>query len=148
MTKLGAAAEHGYYLLHTDGGIKRRLPEAPLTEAAIGVLLRTRHLVHVAHRSRAIGPATHNEAEYRALIAGLKLARRLGIENIRVYTDSETVVDQLNGVRRVREPRLREPRKRAICLGAEFKTFRISWVPRELNVEAHLLVQDALAKVP
>lgn len=79
-----AAMKPGYYLLNTDGGNKRRLPGDPLSHAAIGALLRTRRLVPVAQISKAIGPATHNVAEYRALIEGLMLARAHGIEHIRV----------------------------------------------------------------
>jgi ribonuclease HI len=65
-----------------------------LGRAAIAALLRTRRLVTVAQISKAIGPATHNVAEYRALIEGLKLARDYGVQRIRVYMDSELVVDQ------------------------------------------------------
>jgi ribonuclease HI len=102
----------------------------------------------VAQISKAIGPATHNVAEYRALIEGLMLARAHGIEHIRVYTDSELVVDQVNGVSAVKQPHLRELHERACGLRAGFKTFRIDWVPREWNVEADQLVRDALAVVP
>ena len=55
-------------------------PGEPLGRAAIGALLRTRRLVTVDQISKAIGPATHNVAEYQALIEGLKLARDHGIE--------------------------------------------------------------------
>ena len=63
MTKL-RAAKYRYYLLHTDAGIRRRLPGEPPTEAAIGVLLRTRHLVQVGshlegHRPRERSGASH-----------------------------------------------------------------------------------------
>ena len=138
----------GYYLLNTDGGNLRRLPGAPLSHAAIGALLRTRRLVHIDHISKAIGPATHNVAEYEALIAGLKLARTHGIEHIRVYTDSELVVDQMNGFSAVKQAHLRELHECACTLRARFKTFRIGWVPREWNREADQLVRDALALVP
>ena len=113
--------------------------------AAIGALLRTRRLTTVAEISEAIGPATHNVAEYRALIAGLKLARDRGIERIRVYMDSELVVDQMNGVSAVRQPHLRELHEVAQELVAQFASIRISWVPRELNVEADRLVKEALS---
>jgi len=143
-----AALERGYYLLNTDGGNLRRLPGEPFSDAAIGALLRTRRLVHVAQISKAIGPATHNVAEYRALIEGLMLARTHGIEHIRVYTDSELVVDQVNGGSAVREAHLRELLEVASDLRAGFKSFRISWVPREWNAEADQLVRDALAVMP
>ncbi len=107
-------------------------------------LLRTPRLVTVAQISKAIGPATHNVAEYRALIEGLKLARDYGIQRIRVYMDSELVVDQVNGVSAVRQAHLKELYEEARSLVAQFKSFRISWVPRELNAEADRLVNDAL----
>ena len=59
-----AGLKRGYYLLNTDGGNSGD----PLGRAAIGVLLRTRRLVTVAQISKEIGPATHNVAEYEALI--------------------------------------------------------------------------------
>ena len=64
-------ADHKCYLLNADGGNSGN----PLGRAAIGALLRTRRLVTVAQMSKAIGPATHNVAEYQALIEGLELAR-------------------------------------------------------------------------
>lgn len=139
-----AGPNHAYYLLNTDGGNVRRRPGEPLSHAAIGALLRTRRLVMVDQISKAIGPATHNVAEYRALIEGLMLARAHGIERIRVYTDSELVADQVNGVSAVRQAHLHELHEVASGLRAGFKSFRISWVPREWNAEADQLVRDAL----
>jgi ribonuclease HI len=133
-------ADQKCYLLNTDGGNSGN----PLGRAAIGALLRTRRLVTVAQISKEIGPATHNVAEYQALIEGLKLARAYGIQRIRVYMDSELVVDQVNGVAAVRQAHLSELHKEARGLVAQFKSIRISWVPRELNAEADRLVNDAL----
>ena len=135
-----AGLKRGYYLLNTDGGNSGD----PLGRAAIGALLRTRRLVTVAQISRPIGPATHNVAEYRALIEGLKLARDHGIQRIRVFMDSELVVDQVNGVSAVRQARLTELHEVASGLRAQFQSIRISWVPREMNAEADRLVRDAL----
>ena len=99
-----AGVKRGYYLLNADGGNRGD----PLGRAAIGALLRTRRLDTVAQISKAIGPATHNVAEYQALIEGLKLARGYGVQQIRVYMDSEIVVDQVNGVSAVRQAHLSE----------------------------------------
>jgi ribonuclease HI len=130
----------GYYLLNTDGGNSGN----PLGRAAIGALLRTRRLVTVDQISKEIGPATHNVAEYRALIEGLELARRHGVQRLRVYMDSELVVDQVTGASAVKHERLKELHKDASTLAALFKSIRISWVPREMNAEADQLVRDAL----
>jgi ribonuclease HI len=136
--------KHAYYLLNTDGGNLRRRPGEPLSHAAIGALLRTRRLVTVDQISKPIGPATHNVAEYKALIEGLMLARAHGIERIRVYTDSELVVDQMNGASAVKQAHLHKLHEVANGLRAGFRSFRISWVPREWNAEADQLVRDAL----
>jgi ribonuclease HI len=135
-----AGVKRGYYLLNTDGGNRGDR----LGRAAIGALLRTRRLVTVAQISKEIGPATHNVAEYRGLIEGLKLARECGIQQIRVYMDSEIVVDQVNGASAVRQAHLSELHSEVKRLVEQFRSFRISWVPRELNVEADRLVNEAL----
>jgi len=96
--------------------------------------------------SRAIGLATHNEAEYQALIEGLELAHDHGIQRIRVYMDSELVVDQVNGVSAVRKEHLRELHEVASSRVALLKSIRISWVPRVWNAEADRLVRDALGR--
>ena len=106
MTEPKAGLDRGYYLLNADGGMAsghgRRRSGDPLGDAAIGALLRTPGLVVVDRISQVIGPATHNEAEYQALIEGLKLARDHGIQRIRVYMDSELVVEQVNDVSAVK----------------------------------------------
>ena len=134
-----ADLKRGYYLLNTDAGNRGD----PSGRAAIGALLRTPGLVTVDEISRTIDPATHNVAEYRALIEGLKLARAHGVDRIRVYLDSELVVDQVNGVSAVREPHLVDLHKAAMDLVALFDSIRISWVPREMNAEADRLVNEA-----
>ena len=83
-------------------------------------------------------------AEYQALIEGLKLAHDYGIQRLRVYMDSELVVEQINGASAVRKAHLRELHEVASGLVARFKSIRISWVPREMNAEADRLVRDAL----
>ena len=39
--------------------------------------------------------ASNNEAEYKALIAGLNLAQELNIKNLKVYNDSMVIVNKL-----------------------------------------------------
>ncbi len=140
MTEQRADLELGYYLLNADGGNSGDR----LGRAAIGALLRTPRLVPLDQISKAIGPATHNVAEYRALIEGLKLAHDYGIPRIRVYMDSELVVEQVNGRSAVKNADLRELHEEARILKARFVSFRISWVPREMNDAADQLVNDAL----
>jgi ribonuclease HI len=145
MPESKAGEQSGYFLLNTDGGVVGwRRSGDPLSSAAIGLLLRTRRLRTVDQRSKAIGPASHNEAEYRALIAGLELAHAHRVRHLRVYMDSELVVDQMNDRCAVRKAELRKLNEVARNLAALFASIRISWVPREMNAEADQLVRDAL----
>ncbi|GKG38801.1 reverse transcriptase domain-containing protein, partial [Tanacetum coccineum] len=41
--------------------------------------------------------ATNNEAEYEALIAGLRIAEQMGVENLQANVDSRLVANQVNG---------------------------------------------------
>jgi ribonuclease HI len=94
--------------------------------------------------SKRIGPAINTVAEYRALIEGLKLARSRGIQRIRVFLDSELVVDQVNGRARVGKEHIRPLHTEACSLRQEFPNIRISWVPRKWNAEADALATKAL----
>ena len=78
------------------------------------------------------------------MIEGLKLARRHGIERIRVYMDSELVVEQMNDRAGVKKAQLVKRHKEAKALEAEFKSIRFSWFPREMNREADELAREAL----
>jgi ribonuclease HI len=82
----------------------------------IGVVLRDPDGHLIAEISQRIGPAINTVAEYRALIEGLRLARGRKIQRIRVFLDSELVVEQVNGRAKVGKEHS-EPciRKRAPC---------------------------------
>ena len=42
-------------------------------------------------------PITNNEAEYEALLTGLRIARALGAENIMLKSNSQLVIGQVRG---------------------------------------------------
>lgn len=113
-------------------------------EGAIGVVLMDPDGRLVAEISESIGSATNNIAEYRALIEGLKLARSRGIQRIRVFLDSELVVEQVNGRAKVGKEHIRPLHAEACSLLEEFPSIRISWIPRKWNTEADALATKAL----
>jgi ribonuclease HI len=130
------------YLLNADGS-DTGTADNP-AQGAIGVILRNADGHVIAEISKRIGPAINTVAEYRALIEGLKLARSRGIQRIRVFLDSELVVDQLNGRAKVRKEHIRPLHTEACSLFGEFPNIRISWVPRKWNAEAGALATKAL----
>jgi probable phosphoglycerate mutase len=98
----------------------------------------------LAERAEAIGVATNNEAEYRALIAGLEAAHELGAERVSVRMDSKLVVEQAKGTWKINKPALRELHERARTIGRSFAEIGFEWVPRAENARADRLANEAL----
>ena len=61
----------------------------------------------LGQHAECIGRATNNEAEYRALILGLRAAGRLGTGHLTWISDSEVTVFQMQGKYRVSKKHLR-----------------------------------------
>jgi len=75
--------------------------------AAIGATVKDEQGRLVASISQAIGRTTNNQAEYRAVIAALEEAVRLGASKANIYLDSELIVRQINGKYRVKKAALK-----------------------------------------
>jgi ribonuclease HI len=108
-------------MLFTDAGARGNPGPAAI---AYRVLDADGNLLE-AH-AELIGTRTCNEAEYDALIAGLRACARLGIAVVRIVSDSELMVRQLNGEYRVKSsalaPRFKEVRN---LLREEFAYARV-----------------------
>ena len=91
-----------------------------------------------------LGRATNNMAEYKALILALRRAGELGTDVLRIFSDSELLVQQINGRYRVRAPHLQELCQEAIRLMRNFGEVRISHIPREENAEADEQANQAI----
>lgn len=86
--------------------------------------------------SMAFGHGTNNQAEYRALILGLRHALAAGVEDVVVKGDSELVLRQLKGEYKVRKEELKPLHAEASKLLRQFASFRLVWVPRAENAVA------------
>ncbi|XP_064940576.1 uncharacterized protein LOC135594082 [Musa acuminata AAA Group] len=86
--------------------------------------------------------ATNNEAEYEALLAGLRLALEMQVNAIHVLTDSRLVAEQINGGYEARKPTMAKYLAEVKSLTSDFSHFTISRVPRSQNERA-----DELAKL-
>ena len=91
-----------------------------------------------------LGEATNNEAEYRALILGVRQGRCLGFSELKIYSDSELLVRQMRGEYRVKNPRLQELYFQAVKDLGAFRKVSFSHVPREENREADRLANLAI----
>ncbi|MEX0972701.1 MAG: ribonuclease HI family protein [Solirubrobacterales bacterium] len=137
----------GYYLLFIDGG--KRANEQGQAESAIGVILQEPDCGAVLARvAEKVGPVgSPHEAEYRALIRGLKLAAEKQLPYIAAFSDSANVVNQITGRwnKGERATELYEEVQEAL---KPFKAWQLSWVPREMNIDADRLVDQAFKGEP
>jgi ribonuclease H / adenosylcobalamin/alpha-ribazole phosphatase len=125
--------------LSTDGGARGN--PGP---AAYGYVLESEDGSVLAAHGEAIGTATNNVAEYRALIAGLEKAVELGVDELEVISDSELLVKQMRGEYKVKNEALRELSLDAAALARRLKSVTYKAVRREHNELADRLVNEAL----
>ncbi|MBC8344939.1 MAG: ribonuclease HI family protein [Candidatus Marinimicrobia bacterium] len=91
--------------------------------------------------SEYLHDATNNEAEYSALITGLKCLIQLKLFNANIFSDSELVVKQIKGEYKVRNPRMQALYQKAMDQFRHMDAWTFSHVLREKNDAA-----DQLAK--
>ena len=112
--------------------------------AGIGVVINLNDGCPACRLSEYIGIATNNVAEYTAFIRALEEARSLGIKRVKVFLDSELVVKQINGLYKVKNINLMPLWIMAKKLLAEFDSFSVVHVKREMNKEADALATKAV----
>lgn len=115
-------------------------------KAAAGIWITNGEGKKISEVSRYLGHKTNNEAEYWALLLGLKEARRLGGETLQIFTDSELVERQIKGVYRVKDLNLKALHKAVIESLKTFSSFEIESIPREENKEADRLANQAIQR--
>jgi ribonuclease HI len=87
----------------------------------------------------ALGRATNNVAEYRALLMALTRAKELGAEEVELFSDSLLLVEQINGRYRVKADHLKPMVSEALHRARAFRHFKITHVRRERNRNADRL---------
>lgn len=112
--------------------------------SAIGVAIEDEKGGPQVRISSYIGETTNNQAEYAALITGLREATRLKAEHVDIKTDSELMVRQVQGSYRVRNANLRPLFDEVKQRLASFRSFTISHIPRSQNGTADALANQAL----
>ena len=91
-----------------------------------------------------LGRASNNVAEYQALLHALRWARARGARRVRVYSDSELIVRQVNGQYRVKHPDMVPLHREATALLRGFEEARVEHVRREQNKDADRLANKAV----
>src|SRR5581483_6175067 len=79
----------------------------------------------IAENAECLGRTTNNVAEYTALVRALTRAAEMGLRRLLIYSDSELLVKQMNGVYRVKNADLREFYEEARSLSRKFEQVTI-----------------------
>jgi probable phosphoglycerate mutase len=134
-----AAPPAGVHVANIDGASRGN--PGP---ASYAVVLRDPGGKIVLELAKNIGRETNNVAEYYALLAALDYATSHGIRALRIRSDSELLVRQMQGRYKVKSADLKPLHERASKLARQLEYFAIEHVPREMNREADSLANIAL----
>jgi ribonuclease HI len=113
-------------------------------DAAFGVFVASADGTPVAELYGYLGRATNNVAEYQALLHALRYALAKGVKRLRVFSDSELVVKQIDGRYKVKHPDMIPLHREAATLLRRFDDAKLSHVRREQNKDADRLANRAL----
>jgi ribonuclease HI len=128
-------------VMYTDGGSRNN--PGP---AAVGVFIETLKKQY----GHYIGEKTNNEAEYEAVILGLKKIKQVigkgkaKNTEVEIFLDSEFVAKQMNHEYKVKEPELQQWFLAVWNLMLDFGRVTFKHIPRERNIVADKLVNQAL----
>ena len=115
--------------------------------AAIGAILKDETGNITGRISRSIGVTTNNQAEYQAVIVALEKAISSGATQVVLKSDSELVVNQINGQYKIKNTALRPLYQQVVRLIGSLESFSITYIPREQNNEADGLANKALDSI-
>ncbi|GJX05551.1 reverse transcriptase domain-containing protein [Tanacetum coccineum] len=127
------------WTLYTDGAASSK-------GSGAGLILTGPSGVEYAYALRLTFASTNNEAEYEALLAGLRIAQMMNVLRIEVKVDSKLVASQINGIYEASNDSMIKYLAKAREYISEFKTFSIENIPRGSNQKADVL--SKLATVP
>ena len=96
--------------------------------------------------SEYLHDATNNEAEYNALILGLKYLLEFKFLNSKIFSDSELIVKQVNGEYKVKNDRMKVLHSEVISLLRNFESWRLTHILREKNKVADKLANEGRKK--
>ncbi|GJZ69277.1 reverse transcriptase domain-containing protein, partial [Tanacetum coccineum] len=123
------------WILFTDGS-------SCTDGSGAGLILTNPEGMEFTYALRFRFDATNNEAEYEALIVGLRIAEQMGVKNLQANVDSRLVANQVNGTYVAKEADMVRYLEKVKALTGGFKAFTIKQIPRSENKKA-----DALSKI-
>jgi ribonuclease HI len=129
------------FQIFIDGASRGNPGRAALGIRILSSLQNSRTLKEVFEK---LPDTTNNQAEYLALIRAFIEARNLGGTHLEIFSDSELLVQQMNGIYRVRDENLKLLHRVANWLKEKFKNVSFKHISRGKNIRADFLANKAL----
>ncbi|KAL0414908.1 UNVERIFIED_CONTAM: Retrovirus-related Pol polyprotein from transposon [Sesamum radiatum] len=123
------------WLLHVDGS-------STTQGSGAGIVITTPQGEDLEFAIKFGFKASNNEAEYEALVLGMRMAHETGARRLLAYSDSQLIVKQVEGVYEAKEENMIQYLQQITDLKAKFHHFQIIQIPREENAKA-----DSLSKL-
>ncbi|XP_016178934.1 uncharacterized protein LOC107621425 [Arachis ipaensis] len=139
ITELTPDERNKTWELHVNGASSRE-------GSGAGIILKEGNEVIAEQALQFHFSASNNQAEYEALIAGLKLTLSHQVQSLTAHCDSLLVVQQIRGEFQVKDPLLEQYWLIAKDLISNFSSFTILHVHREQNVRADILSKLAATR--
>ncbi|KAL5539705.1 hypothetical protein UlMin_045788 [Ulmus minor] len=108
-----------------------------------GVILVSPEGVRLSCALRFRFKATNNQAEYEALLAGLRLAKEVSAHHLLIYSDSQLIVNQVNLEYQAKGEKMAFYLEKAKELLGQFDTVTITQIPRNENTNTEALARLA-----
>jgi probable phosphoglycerate mutase len=135
------SASEGWFTAHCDGGSRGN--PGP---SGYGAIVEDPQGRVAARLSQFLGVQTNNYAEYSGLLAVLNWAIENGAKRLRVVSDSELMVKQMQGKYKVASPVLRPLYEQARSRSRQLERFEMRHTLRGGNKEADQLANEAMDK--
>jgi ribonuclease HI len=139
LSSVAPSSHTGWISAHCDGGARGN--PGP---AGFGALVQDSAGNVLAELSEFLGIQTNNYAEYSGLLASLDFALAHGHRRLRVVSDSELMVKQIQGKYQVKSPGLRPLYDQAKKKIAQLEAFEIVHALRHKNKDADRLANQAM----
>ncbi|XP_076928697.1 uncharacterized protein LOC143592736 [Bidens hawaiensis] len=130
-----ARSEEPWWKLYTDGASNEE-------GSGAGLILVSPKGIKLTYAITLSFPSTNNEAEYEALLVGLRIAKEIRVRKVQDHVDSLLVANQMGGTYDARGSKMREYLKVTHELMKKFEEAEVIHIPRGSNKKA-----DALSKL-
>ncbi|KAL5571186.1 hypothetical protein UlMin_020783 [Ulmus minor] len=132
--KLTTQTQNSQWKLYVDGSSTE-------TSSRAGIILVSPDGVKLSCAVLFKFKATNNQAEYEALLSGLRLAKEVSAQHLTIYSDSQLVVSQVNSEFQAKGEKMASYLEKAKEAMNQFDTVSIIQVPRAENTNADTLAR-------